>query len=47
MQLVAIGDAERAQWRAAMRPVWDQFAGAIGPELLDAAGARGAGLAAD
>jgi hypothetical protein len=47
MQLVEIDDAQRTLWRAAMRPVWDQFASDIGPELLDAAGARGAGLAAD
>jgi C4-dicarboxylate-binding protein DctP len=30
---------QRAQWRAAMRPVWDKFAADIGPELLEAAGA--------
>jgi C4-dicarboxylate-binding protein DctP len=42
MQLVALDDAQRAQWRAAMRPVWDQFAKDIGAELLEAAGAGSA-----
>lgn len=42
MQLVALDDTQRAQWRAAMRPVWDQFAKDIGPELLEAAGASSA-----
>jgi C4-dicarboxylate-binding protein DctP len=37
--LVELTEPERAQWRAAMRPVWDQFSDAIGPELLEAAGA--------
>jgi C4-dicarboxylate-binding protein DctP len=37
--LVTLTGAEREQWRAAMRPVWDRFAGGIGPELLKAAGA--------
>lgn len=40
MKLVELDDAQRAQWRAAMRPVWDQFSKDIGPELLDAAGAH-------
>src|SRR5262245_58458892 len=40
IKLVELDDAQRAQWRAAMRPVWDQFSKDIGPELLDAAGAR-------
>lgn len=39
MQLVELDAAARAEWRAAMRPVWDQFAGGIGSELLEAAGA--------
>ena len=47
LELVELDDAARAQWRAAMRPVWDQFAGDIGPELLEAAGAGAAGVAAD
>jgi C4-dicarboxylate-binding protein DctP len=37
--LIELDEAERAQWRAAMRPVWDRFADDIGPELLEAAGA--------
>jgi C4-dicarboxylate-binding protein DctP len=37
--LVELDAEERAQWRAAMRPVWDKFADEIGPELLRAAGA--------
>jgi C4-dicarboxylate-binding protein DctP len=37
--LIDLSDEERAAWRAAMRPVWDKFAGDIGPELLEAAGA--------
>jgi C4-dicarboxylate-binding protein DctP len=40
MELVALDDAQRAEWRAAMRPVWDRFAAGIGRELLDAAGAN-------
>lgn len=39
MELVPLDEAQRAQWRAAMRPVWDRFANDIGRELLDAAGA--------
>lgn len=38
--LIELSAEQRAQWRAAMRPVWDQFAGEIGPELLEAAGAN-------
>ena len=36
-QLVTLTDAERNQWVEAMKPVWQQFEGAIGKELLDAA----------
>ena len=39
MQLVELDADARAEWRAAMRPVWDQFAAGIGSELLEAAGA--------
>jgi len=35
--LIELGEHERSQWRAAMRPVWDLFAGDIGPQLLEAA----------
>ena len=37
--LIELSDEERAQWRHAMSPVWDEFADDIGPELLRAAGA--------
>jgi C4-dicarboxylate-binding protein DctP len=37
--LIELSDAERASWRAAMRPVWEIFSADIGPELLEAAGA--------
>lgn len=36
-QLVTLTDAERSQWVEAMKPVWQQFEGAIGKALLDAA----------
>jgi C4-dicarboxylate-binding protein DctP len=39
--LIELTDGEREQWRAAMRPVWNHFAGDIGAELLEAAGAEG------
>jgi len=38
--VIELSAEQRAQWRAAMRPVWDQFAEGIGPELLEAADAR-------
>lgn len=37
--LIELSDAQRDQWRAAMHPVWDEFSGDIGAELLEAAGA--------
>jgi C4-dicarboxylate-binding protein DctP len=37
--IISLTSAEREQWRAAMRPVWDRFSRGIGPELLKAAGA--------
>ena len=37
--LIALTPEQREQWRNAMRPVWDRFAGDIGAELLAAAGA--------
>lgn len=36
-QLITLTDAERNQWVEAMKPVWKQFEGAIGKELIDAA----------
>jgi C4-dicarboxylate-binding protein DctP len=39
--LIELTPEERAQWREAMRPVWNRFAGDIGTELLEAAGAEG------
>ena len=35
--LIDLTEAQRVQWRTAMRPVWDLFADDIGPELLEAA----------
>ena len=40
--LVALTPEQRAEWRAAMQPVWDHFAADIGPTLLQAAGASSA-----
>jgi C4-dicarboxylate-binding protein DctP len=37
--LIELSPDERQRWRAAMRPVWDQFSGEIGQEILQAAGA--------
>jgi C4-dicarboxylate-binding protein DctP len=39
--LIALTAEERLQWRTAMRPVWNRFAGDIGREVLEAAGAEG------
>lgn len=36
-QLITLTDAERSQWVEAMKPVWQQFEGAIGKQLIDAA----------
>lgn len=36
-QLVTLTDAERNQWVESMKPVWKQFEGTIGKELIDAA----------
>jgi C4-dicarboxylate-binding protein DctP len=36
-QLITLTDAERSQWVVAMKPVWQQFEGAIGKQLIDAA----------
>jgi C4-dicarboxylate-binding protein DctP len=37
--LIELDTEQRDLWRAAMRPVWNQFSGAIGREVLQAAGA--------
>ncbi|GAB5992946.1 TRAP transporter substrate-binding protein [Aeromonas enteropelogenes] len=36
-QLVTLTDAERTQWVESMKPVWKQFEGAIGKEVMAAA----------
>ena len=36
-QVITITDAERSQWVEAMKPVWKQFEGEIGADLIDAA----------
>jgi C4-dicarboxylate-binding protein DctP len=35
-QIVQITPQDLAKWRQAMRPVWDRFAGEIGPEIMAA-----------
>lgn len=36
-KIVTLTSAETAEWREAMRPVWDEFRDSIGPDLVDAA----------
>jgi len=36
-KVIALSDAERAQWVEVMKPVWKQFEGVIGKDLIDAA----------
>jgi len=36
-EVITLTDAERNQWVEAMKPVWKQFEGQIGKELIDAA----------
>ncbi len=36
-KILTLSDDELTQWRAAMKPVWDQFAPGIGQDLIDAA----------
>jgi len=38
-RILTLTDEELAQWRTAMKPVWDQFAPGIGQDLIDAASA--------
>ena len=35
-ELVELSPEELEQWRVAMRPVWDQFAPAIGEDIMQA-----------
>jgi C4-dicarboxylate-binding protein DctP len=35
-EVVELSAAELESWRAAMRPVWDQFAAAIGEDIMQA-----------
>ncbi|MQQ07442.1 DctP family TRAP transporter solute-binding subunit [Epibacterium sp. SM1979] len=39
-----LDDAQRSVWLEAMKPVWDQFAGDVGAEMIEAAQAANAGL---
>jgi C4-dicarboxylate-binding protein DctP len=36
-EIIILGDAERAQWVEAMKPVWGEFEEEIGKDLIDAA----------
>jgi C4-dicarboxylate-binding protein DctP len=36
-EVITITAAERAQWVEVMKPVWKQFEGEIGKDLVDAA----------
>jgi C4-dicarboxylate-binding protein DctP len=36
-KVITLTKAEKAEWRKAMKPVWDQFEGEIGKDLIDAA----------
>jgi len=36
-EIITLGDAERAQWVEAMKPVWGKFEEEIGKDLIDAA----------
>jgi C4-dicarboxylate-binding protein DctP len=36
-EIITLSDEELGLWRAAMRPVWTQFEGTIGPDLISAA----------
>ena len=36
-EIITLGDAERAQWVEAMKPVWGEFEEEIGKDLIDAA----------
>ena len=36
-QVISLDDAQRSAWRQAMRPVWQQFEGSIGADVIQAA----------
>jgi C4-dicarboxylate-binding protein DctP len=36
-KILELSDADRAQWVEAMKPVWKQFEGSVGADLIDAA----------
>ena len=36
-QVITLDDAQRSAWRQAMRPVWQQFEGSIGADVIQAA----------
>ncbi len=36
-EIIMLSDAERSQWVEAMKPVWQQFEGEIGKDMIDAA----------
>jgi C4-dicarboxylate-binding protein DctP len=36
-EIIKLTQAEKAEWRKAMKPVWNQFEGEIGKDLIDAA----------
>ncbi len=36
-EIISLSDAERAQWVESMKPVWHEFEGQIGRDLIDAA----------
>lgn len=38
-EIITLGNEEMAAWREVMRPVWDQFRGVIGGDVIDAANA--------
>lgn len=41
-ELIVLTDAERQQWREVMRPVWKEYQGKIGSDLIEAAQAANA-----
>jgi len=41
-ELIVLSDEERQQWREVMRPVWKEYEGKIGSDLIEAAQAANA-----